>query len=386
MWEPFAGNYIWNLGTNLNLMCGGNIGEITAACNPIIEAAKKGDDAGTALYFDSWIDMAGKVLASADADLAKGRKLSAGIKYQRAANYLLTAERMQARDYAPRRKAYNDGLAYFKKGVELQGLACEFVQIPYEGAFYTALFVPAEDTADGPAPCVVSCNGLDSMKEQIFGAGNPEANRIRGMSTLVIDQPGTGEALRNLGLPGRYDAEAWGSAAYDYLLTRDDVDHDRIGMFGLSLGGYFAPRIASMDTRFQLCSVMGANHNWGEMQVRRQHREGDNPVPHYWDHVMWVFGKDSVEEFMDWAPNMDLTPVIGNMTCPFFIMHGGGDRQIPTEYAEQSRDQAVNSKQVDYFVTCPEHFEVEHCGADNGTFMRDMLADWMAETFAEMKA
>jgi hypothetical protein len=386
MWEPFAGNYIWNLGTNLNLMCGGNIGEITAACNPIIEAAKKGDDAGTALYFDSWIDMAGKVLASADADLAKGRKLSAGIKYQRAANYLLTAERMQARDYAPRRKAYNDGLAYFKKGVELQGLACEFVQIPYEGAFYTALFVPAEDTADGPAPCVVSCNGLDSMKEQIFGAGNPEANRIRGMSTLVIDQPGTGEALRNLGLPGRYDAEAWGSAAYDYLLTRDDVDHDRIGMFGLSLGGYFAPRIASMDTRFKLCSVMGANHNWGEMQVRRQHREGDNPVPHYWDHVMWVFGKDTVEEFMDWAPNMDLTPVIGNMTCPFFIMHGGGDRQIPTEYAEQSRDQAVNSKKVDYFVTCPEHFEVEHCGADNGTFMRDMLADWMAETFAEMKA
>ncbi|MFT6528336.1 MAG: pimeloyl-ACP methyl ester carboxylesterase [Celeribacter sp.] len=386
MWEPFAGNYIWNLGTNLNLMCGGNIGEITAACNPIIEAAKKGDDAGTALYFDSWIDMAGKVLASADADLAKGRKLSAGIKYQRAANYLLTAERMQARDYAPRRKAYNDGLAYFKKGVELQGLACEFVQIPYEGAFYTALFVPAEDTADGPAPCVVSCNGLDSMKEQIFGAGNPEANRIRGMSTLVIDQPGTGEALRNLGLPGRYDAEAWGSAAYDYLLTRDDVDHDRIGMFGLSLGGYFAPRIASMDTRFKLCSVMGANHNWGEMQVRRQSREGDNPVPHYWDHVMWVFGKDSVEEFMDWAPNMDLTPVIGNMTCPFFIMHGGGDRQIPTEYAAQSRDQAVNSKKVDYFITGPEHFEVEHCGADNGTFMRDMLADWMAETFAEMKA
>jgi pimeloyl-ACP methyl ester carboxylesterase len=385
MWEPFAGNYIWNLGTNLNLMCGGNIGEITAACAPILEAAKAGEDAGTALYFDSWIDMAAQVRASAEADLTKGRKLSAGIKYQRVANYLLTAERMQARDYAPRRKAYNDGLAYFKKGVELQGLAVEFVEIPYEGGFYTALFVPAEG-ADGPAPCVVSCNGLDSMKEQIFGAGNPEANRIRGISTLVIDQPGTGEALRNLGLAGRYDAEAWGSAAYDYLLTRDDVDHDRIGMFGLSLGGYFAPRIASMDRRFKLCCVMGANHNWGEMQERRRHREGDNPVPHYWDHVMWVFGKDTVEDFMDWAPNMDLTPVIAKMTCPFFIMHGGGDRQIPVEYAEQSRDQAVNAAKVDYFVTGPEHFEVEHCGADNGTFMRDMLADWMAETFEEMKA
>lgn len=384
MWEPFPGNYIWNLSSNLALMCGGNIGEIEAACNPVREAAKNGEDAGTALFFDSWLAVANNVLKSADADLEKGRKLSAGIKYQRAANYLLTAERMQSRDYAPRKKAYNDGLAYFRKGIELQGLNVEFVKIPYENSYYTGLFIPAD--VEGPAPTVVSCNGLDSMKEQIFGAGNPEANRVRGMHTLLIDQPGTGEALRNLGLNGRYDAEAWGSAAFDYLLTRSDVDPKRIGMFGLSLGGYFAPRVASMDNRFSLCCVMGANHNWGEMQKRRQQREGDNPVPHYWDHVMWVFGKETVEEFMEWAPNMDLTPVIGNMECPFFIMHGGGDRQIPVEYAEQSRDQAVNSAKVDYFVTGAEHYEVEHCGADNGTFMRDMLADWMAETFAAMQS
>jgi pimeloyl-ACP methyl ester carboxylesterase len=383
MWEPFP-NYVWNLSTNLALMCGGNIGEIDAACRPIIDAAKNGEDAGTALFFDSWIDVANKVLASADADLAKGRELSAGIKYQRAAGYLLCAERMQSRDYAPRWEAYNNGLAYFKKGVELQGADVEFVQIPYEGSYYTALFVPAKGV-DGPAPCVVSCNGLDSMKEQIYGAGNPEANAVRGMHTLVIDQPGTGEALRNLGHVGRYDAEAWGSAALDYLLTRDDVDPKKIGMFGLSLGGYYAPRVASMDDRFALCCVMGANHNWGEMQERRLQREGDNPVPHYWDHVMWVFGKETMEEFMDWAPNMDLTPVIDRMKCPFFIMHGGGDRQIPVEYAEQSRDQAVNAAEVEYFVTGPEHFEVEHCGADNGTFQRDMLADWMAETFAKIK-
>ncbi|MXN20943.1 alpha/beta hydrolase [Pseudooceanicola sp. GBMRC 2024] len=381
MWEPFP-NYVWNLSTNLAVMCGGNLGEVNAACTPILEAARAGEDAGTALFFDSWMDVANKVLASADADLAKGRHLSAGIKYQRASNYLLTAERMQARDYPPRMQAYKDGLAYFRKGIELQGLKVEFVQIPYEGAHYTALFIPAD--VEGPAPCVVSCNGLDSMKEQIFGAGNPEANRVRGMHTLLIDQPGTGEALRLLGLCGRYDAEGWGSAAFDYLLTRPEVDPKRIGMFGLSLGGYFAPRVASMDNRFALCCVMGANHNWGEMQKRRMAREGDNPVPHYWDHVRWVFGKDSQQTFMDWAPNMDLTPVIGRMRCPFFIMHGGGDRQIPVEYAEQSRDQAVNAAKVDFFITGPEHFEVEHCGADNGTFMRDMLADWMAETFAEM--
>lgn len=382
MWEPFP-NYVWNLGTNLALVCGGNVGEIVAACAPILDAARTGEDAGTALYFDSWVNVAKKVMASAEEDLARGRKLSAGLKYQRASSYLLTAERMQSRDYAPRWKAYDDGLACFRKAVELQGLDVEFVDIPYEGAHFTGLFIPAKGI-DGPAPCIVSCNGLDSMKEMIFGAGHAEAHRLRGMHTLLIDQPGTGEALRKLGLTGRHDAEAWGSAAFDYLLTRPEVDPERIGMFGLSLGGYYAPRVVSMDNRFALCAVMGANHNWGEMQTRRLAREGDNPVPHYWDHVMWVFGRENLDEFMAWAPNMDLTPIIGLMRCPFFIMHGGGDRQIPVEYAEQSRDQAVNAAKVEYFVTGPDQFEVEHCGADNGTFMRDMIADWMAETFAAM--
>lgn len=387
MYEPFPENYIWNLSTNLALMCGGNIGEIDEACRPIREASKRGEDAGTALFFDSWMDVANKVLASAEADLAKGRKLSAGIKFQRAAGYLLAAERMQSRDYAPRWEAYNNGLKYFRKGVELQNKSIEFVDIPYEGKHFTGLFIPADPLPDGsPAPCVVSCNGLDSMKEQIYGAQNPEAFRLRGVSTLVIDQPGTGEALRSFGLTGVYDAERWGSACFDYLAARDDVDEKQIGMFGLSLGGYYAPRIAAMDNRFALCAVLGANHNWGEMQVRRAKREGDRPVPHYWDHVMWVFGHDNQEDFMAWAPNMDLTGVVDKMTCPFLITHGGGDRQIPVEYAHQAYDQSINSSKRELIITGKEHFEVEHCGADNGTYLRDLIADWLAETFTELRA
>jgi dienelactone hydrolase len=384
MFEPFPGNYVWNLSTNLALMCGGNIGEIDEACRPIREAAAKGEDAGTALFFDSWVNVAHQVLENGAADENKGRMLSAGIKYQRAAGYLLAAERMQSRDYAPRWEAYRRGLEMFRRGVELQGLACEFVQIPYEGKSFPGLFIKAQSIDGRPAPCLVSCNGLDSMKEQIFSAGNPAAFAARGVSTLLIDQPGTGEALRLSGLVGRHDAEAWASRAVDYLLRRDDVDPKRIGMFGLSLGGYFAPRAAAFEKRFALCAVMGANHNWGEMQKRRAAREGDRPVPHYWDHVMWVFGKKTVEEFMAWAPAMDLNGVVEKIDVPFLVTHGAGDRQIPVEYAHQSYEQAVNSPKRELRITTKADFEVEHCGADNGTVLRDYIADWVGETFAEM--
>lgn len=383
MFEPFAKNYVWNFSVNLALMAGGNHGELDEACRPVREAAARGEDANTALLFDSWIAVANKVVAMAERDIAKGRRLSAGIKYQRAAGYLLAAERMQSRSYAPRWKAYSDGLKYFRLGMELQGSDTEFVNIPYEGKHLTALFVNAPARPDGRhAPCVICCNGLDSMKEH--GMIIAQVFRQRGIAALLIDQPGSGEALRNLKLHGRHDAEAWATPAYDYLLTRDDVDHGRIGMFSGSLGGYFAPRAVAMDPRFKLCAILGANHNWGEIQKRRLAREGDRPVPHYWDHVMWVFGKESLDAFMAWAPNMDLTGVVEKIRVPILVTHPGGDRQIPVEYAQQTYDQAVNSPKRELFVTTKEDLEVEHFGADNGTILRDYVADWLSETFSEM--
>ena len=70
MFEPFPGNYVWNLSTNLALVGGGNMGEIDEACRPIREAASRGEDAGTALFFDSWVRVAHQVIDNGKADEA----------------------------------------------------------------------------------------------------------------------------------------------------------------------------------------------------------------------------------------------------------------------------------------------------------------------------
>ncbi|HEU0043511.1 alpha/beta hydrolase family protein [Sphingomonas sp.] len=381
MFEPFPGNYVWNLGVNLAMLGGGNHGEVDAACRPVREAAAQGADAGSAQFFDSWIAVADQIVANAAKDEAAGRNWSAAQKLFRASGYYLSAERLQSRDYAPRWAAYRSGLDCFRRFVELDGAAVEFVDIPYEGSSFPALFVRAPATADGPAPCVVSCNGLDSMKEQIFGNGLAQAFARRDISTLLVDQPGTGEALRLRELVGTHEAERWATPAFDYVAGRADVDPARIGMFGLSLGGYYAPRAAAMEPRFALCAVQGANHDWGEMQKRRRMREGENPVPHYWDHVMWVFGKPDLDTFMDWAPAMSLDGVVERIKVPFLVTHGENDRQIPVEYAHRSYDQAVNSAERELRIFTHRDFEVEHCGADNGTVGRDFIADWIAQRF-----
>ena len=73
------------------------------------------------------------------------------------------------------------------------GLNCERVEIPYGDTSFPGLFVKGHGA--GPRPCMVFCNGLDSVKEMIYLSIRDEFAK-RGISCLMIDQPGVGEALR----------------------------------------------------------------------------------------------------------------------------------------------------------------------------------------------
>ncbi|MEJ2869110.1 alpha/beta fold hydrolase [Actinomycetospora sp. OC33-EN08] len=378
MFEMFPGNYVWNLSVNIALNTGGQIGEVTEACAPLLEAARQGEDAGTELFFRSWTAVADRLVGLAREDEAAGHLLTASARYQRAAVYYLTAERLQSRHFGPRRTAYRAMLDAFGRAITTGRLKCARVEIPYEGVGMPALFVAAEGA--GPAPCMVFTNGLDSTKEMVFGSGIAQELARRGVSTLIVDHPGSGEALRLRGLTGRHDSEHWAGPCVDWLETRDDVDPGRIGVMGWSLGGYYAPRAAAFEKRFALCVAWGANYDWGELQKRRLAREGDRPVPHYWDHVEWVFGKDTLEEFMAFAPAMSLVGVTERITVPFLVTHGTNDRQIPREYATAQYETAVNSPKRELTWFTEREGGVEHVSADNIPAVTGYIADWVHDT------
>jgi pimeloyl-ACP methyl ester carboxylesterase len=382
MFEPFPGNYVWNLSANIALSLGAAIGEIDTANRQVLADAKQGEDGGTEAFLRAWGSLSERVGALAEEDVAAGRLLSASEKYRRASIYLMTAERMQSRHYAPRMQTYQRMLTVMDRAVETGRLNCEKVAIPYGESSFPGLLIRGD--GDGPRPCMVFCNGLDSVKEMIYWSASGQELARRGISTLMIDQPGVGAALRLQGLRGIHDSERWAGAALDLLETRTDVRHDRIGIIGWSLGGYFAPRAAAFEKRIKLCVAWGANHNWGEMQRRRLEREGERPVPHYWDHVMWVFGKDTMDEFMAFAPSMSLAGIIQQIEVPFLITHGSHDRQIPLEYARQSYDEAVNSPKRQLRIFTDREGGVEHCSADNMEPVRSFICDWIGESFADM--
>ena len=371
-------NYIWTLSVAIALESGGRIGEIVDMCQPIKDAAASGSDAGTPQFMAKWVEMGDKLIGLADEDEAAGRGFSASDKLERASLYLLVAERMQGHGHPGRAETYARALDAFARSTRLGSINRERVEIPLTTGTMPALYTRAE--GPGPHPVVVYCNGLDSCKELLYWSRLPEALAKRGISTLCVDQPGTGEALRLQNLPVDPHSETWASKAIDWLETQSDVDPKRIGMTGISLGGHFAPRAVAYEPRFASGACWGANHNWAEVQQKRLKREGENPVPHYWAHVIWAFGAKDMDDFLAKAQDMNLNGHMGGVKVPFLVTHGAKDRQISVAYAQDCYDQLINSPRRELKLFTEREGGVEHVGADNMSFGRDYIADWFAET------
>src|SRR6266540_3235077 len=196
------------------------------------------------VWREEWAAMADRVAAVADKAAAEGRQITAGHHYMRAGNYYYSAERFIPPG-AEKMAMYRKALRAYQAAMERLHPDIERVEVPYEGTSLPAYFVAG--AASGRRPTVVLFDGMDNAKEMsVIFAGLDLAKR--GINTLAIDGPGQAEALRLRNIHSRHDYEVAGTAAYDYVASRAQVDPTRVAVMGYSFGGYQAPRIAAFTT------------------------------------------------------------------------------------------------------------------------------------------
>jgi hypothetical protein len=138
--------------------------------------------------------------------------------------------------------------------------------------------------------------------------------RQRGVSSLIVDQPGTGEALRLHGmtrLQHRGLGEPYRGLARN--ARRRGRKADRHG--GRLARRLLLSRAVAFEPRFACGVVWGANHDWRDVQKKRLQREGNFPVPHYWKHVCWVWGAKDIDDFMRIAEDVHLDGVVSASRC-----------------------------------------------------------------------
>ena len=376
MFEYFPSNYPWSMAIVTALDMGGILSEIDDACRPLQELPAGEPEKAITAWIDRWGALARRVRNAAQADEGAGHDISAREKYSRSALYFLVAERQASPGDPSKLELYREALEVFRRGVA--GARVEYIDVAYEGRTLPALFVPAH--ADGPAPCIVHLNGLDTMKEMAY-LRMAKAYSVRGIACLLLDQPGSGGALRLHDLPAVIEMERPVAACLDYLETRHDVDPKRIGVQGVSMGSYSAPRAAAFEPRLACCAVLGAFYDFLEVSRMAAQRGPDyaNAVSDMPGQLMWVSGAENLGEAVQFFSKFSLVEVAERITCPLLIVHGGRDRQIPPDHGQKTYDAAKNAARRDLVLIDDEGGGVEHCSNDNLPRGRAILCDWIAD-------
>lgn len=384
--DHFAGNFSWS---NATMVTKGMapygvvaLGEIERIGEKLI--ARGNDPTDKDAWWQEWCAMGDHVAKLGEDAEAKGRKLTAGDYYLRAGYYYYTGERMV---YPGELKSaiYDKALKYFNKGFPIRYPNFERVAVPYENTTLPAYFIKGQGVT-GKAPTVVVFDGLDNCKEMSSLFCGLEFSR-RGFNTLAIDGPGQGEALRSQKIPSRYDYEVPGTAAYNYVAGRKDVDAGKVAIMGYSFGGYSAPRIAALEPRYAGGVAFGAMwwdmHAW-MLRSQEQMKKGAIATSHF--QVPWVFGVPDLDfnKAVDMIKKFTLVGIAERVKTPFLVMHGKNDRIIPPEEAEHLYN-ALGSANKTLKIFDAEEGAAEHCQVDDRQAGVNWIADWLAENVFSAK-
>jgi uncharacterized protein len=241
-------------------------------------------------------------------------------------------------------------------------------------------------------PGVLVAGAMTGVKEQVAGS---YAERIAksGFVTLAIDHRHFGESE---GEPRQHEDPAKKMEdfknAISFLSTIEDIDREKIGACGISMGGGYMLQLAAFDRRIKAVSIVASGLNLGDTLVemlgkegfinflkehnkaRQKHYEtgevqyipavatdnkpaamtGDEPFEYYGTSRAWSPGwvnrytTESIENLMSYNA---VTYAHHVSPTPLLIVHGRKDKYCLPKFAQQVYDEAGEPKEIMWLDT-----------------------------------
>ena len=289
---------------------------------------------------------------------SEGRLRSAGEHFAQGATYFHFGKFLFVHDQAQAREAHARAVASLNESLDLLDPSGRREEIPFDGAKLVGIL--RTPLGAGPHPTVILIPGLDSTKEEFRLV--ERAFLDRGMATFALDGPGQGEAEWDLAI--RPDWEVPGAAVLGHLQSLPDVDSDRIGVWGVSLGGYYAARVASAGLPIKGCIALAGPYDFGATWDKL------NPLTRHAFEVR-SFSK-SPEEAARRANDLTLKGYADRITAPLLVVMGQRDRLFPWQDGERLAAEAGGPSRLILLQ------EGNHGCANVIYRHRPLAADWMA--------
>jgi dipeptidyl aminopeptidase/acylaminoacyl peptidase len=265
-------------------------------------------------------------------------------------------------DMAAHDAVAGQAVAAMDRGLALLDPSAERIEVPFGGSVMPGN-LRKPPGADRP-PLVLLIAGLDSTKEEFFTVENTLL--ARGLATFSLDGPGQGESAATLKI--RPDFEVPVAAVLDLLCQRGDLDCDRVGALGVSLGGYYGARAAAFEPRLRAVVLCGGCYDYGALIRDRS--------PHSFATFKYGSGATTAEEAYEVADRMTLAGVAERILQPTIVVFGKRDRLVPWQHAERLAAEAPGA-QLWMFD------EGNHVCMNMIYRWRPQAADWLAERLAK---
>jgi 2,6-dihydroxypseudooxynicotine hydrolase len=312
-------------------------------------------------WFDVWADTGRAYEARGQEAIDRGDTLTGGRWLWTACLSYHYAQFLWFHDPERRVQGQRRKVELYRRAAEHLRPPSERVEIPFGDVTIPAyLRLPADAPADRPLPCVLLIGGLESTKEESYLFENLCLER--GMATFAFDGPGQGELFFEVGL--QPDFERYASAAVDHLQTRPEIDPERIGVLGRSLGGYYSVRSAAREPRLRACVSWGACYDLLDI---------DDYPPATQAGFLYVTGLDEEAAARERLAAIDLSDVIGELRQPTYLLHGRHDEIFSMRHVDLVRQGAVHAPLE---VVVEEHGN--HCAHNLAHIVRPRMADWLA--------
>lgn len=229
--------------------------------------------------------------------------------------------------------AYRVMREVFDRAWSLVNPPFEQVKIPYHGEILEGHFYPVRGKV-GRSPVIFNYSGADGIL--IRGTAQRGSQYLkRGIAFFDVDAPGHGGSLRLKKLCAPPDSERVSRAVIDYLVTRPDVDPDRIALHGSSMGGYSGPRCATDDKRIKALAVLS-----GAFSLREDIFDFYPPIQ---DRLRWLIGSTDSEQGRREIGNFTLEGIAHQIECPMLIGYNKDDRIMDPRGALRLYQEATNS-------------------------------------------
>lgn len=243
----------------------------------------------------------------------------------------------------------------------------ERVEVPWEGSVVSGYLHLVPGVAK--APLLFYVPGCDTTCES---APSPSENlpQERGLHVFSFDGPGLGASnMRGIRLePDSFERAA--RAALDHLVTRPDVDADRVVAYGGGMGSFWAMRFAAADRRVK---AVATKSSYGD---KDQLMNADSP--RYKRLFAFLTQARSEEELDAVMAKMTMAGHMERISCPALMAVGEYDLRDPIDEVFALFDQLGAPGELWVFA---DQFHKLRLGGGGDTVYALML-DWLVDRLA----